>query len=205
MKALLERALALTVLAVATGCARPNAPVASGRATIVDVAPSAMLSAAPAPPAGPAPPPGRAVRVGNQHALNGAALPFAKYLNAMHNRIHGPFTEEALAGLDALPPNDPRNDKSLVVRLELVIEGTTGKLLREIVARSGGVTAFDEVAVDAVRRAAPFAPANAVLWSSDGNVYVHWELSRDPVLGCSLRYAQPYLIDVGPPPARGAP
>jgi hypothetical protein len=44
------------------------------------------------------------VKPGNQTALNTARVPFASYLNAMHNRIHPIFADSFLDSLDRLPP-----------------------------------------------------------------------------------------------------
>ena len=138
--------------------------------------------------------------VGNQRPLNSAALAFAKYLNAMHNRIHPIFTDGSLSRLDALRPNDPLNDPTLTTRIELVIDGNTGNLVNQTVVSTSGLTAFDALAIDAVTRAAPFEPASATLWSTDAKVYVHWEFKRDPVFGCSTMHARPFLLSMGSAP-----
>jgi len=189
----MRAALALAVLAAATGCAQQDVPVASPVA-VVDVAQT--TTAAPLP----APAPVSAVRLGNQGPLGNAAVPFAKYLVAMHNRIHPLFTDGSLARLDDLRPNDPLNDTTLMTRLELVIDGNTGNLLKQSIVRTSGLPAFDALAVDAVTRAAPFEPASGMLWSSDGNVYVHWEFRRDPVFGCSTMHVRPFLLHMGSAP-----
>ena len=50
------------------------------------------------------------VKPGNQTALNTAQVPFASYLNGMHNRIHPIFAESFLGSLDSLAgePSDER-------------------------------------------------------------------------------------------------
>lgn len=135
------------------------------------------------------------VKVGNQRALGmPAAISFAKYLNAMHNRIHPIFTDTYLASLDKLPKDDPRNDPKLVTRVELVISPDDGRILQLGVVRSSGVASFDTAAVDSVNSAAPFGPATPDMASSDGKIYIHWELHRDPVLGCSTKGVQPFRL-----------
>lgn len=206
----MRAALALAVLASMTGCARPDAPVASPRApvAVVDVAPSTTATAAHVPPSVVVPVAstprklvtGGSARADNQRALAAAAVPFATYLNAMHNRMHGLFTDDSLAKLDSLPPNDPLNDKKLMTKLELVIDGKTGNLVKPSVIKPSGLTAFDALALDAVTRAAPFEPAAGTLWSSDGNVYVHWEFWREPAFACSTMHARPFLLDMGSAP-----
>jgi hypothetical protein len=202
----MRAALALAGVASMTSCARPDALVARpvAPAAIVDVAPTTTTTAAPvaAAPVATAPSAhvGGSVLVGNQHPLGASAAPFAYYLNAMHKRIHGPFSDEALGRLDGLRPNDPLNDMTLMTNLELVIDGKTGKLVKDAVIRSSGLVGFDALALDAVTRAAPFEPAAPALWSTDGNVYVHWEFRRDPVFGCSTMHVWPFLLDVGSAP-----
>ena len=61
------------------------------------------------------------VKPGNQTALNTAQVPFASYLNGMHNRIHPIFADSFLESLDGLPPDHPMNDQHLVTRLEIVL------------------------------------------------------------------------------------
>ena len=120
-------------------------------------------------------------------------MPFAKYLNEMHNRMHPIFADELIAALEKAPPDDPRNRKGNVTRLEIVLAGS-GELERVTVIRSSGVPAFDEGALDAVRRGAPFGVAPHDILSFDGRVYVHWEFHRDEVLACSTMNARPYLL-----------
>jgi TonB family protein len=152
------------------------------------------------------------VKPGNQTALNTAAVPFASYLNGMHNRIHPIFAEGFLESLSNLPPAHPMNDKHLVTRLEIVL-AKDGHLRKMGVVRTSGVTAFDLAALDAVDRAAPFGPAPGAIVSPDGNVYLHWEFHRDEVYACSTMGARPVILNVPPeknedparPPAMPSP
>jgi TonB family protein len=84
----------------------------------------------------------------------------------------------------------------LVVRVEITVSGTDGRIVRMGVVRSSGVASFDVAALDAFEQAAPFGPPPLDILSTDGNVYVHWELHRDPVFACSTINARPYLISV---------
>ncbi len=133
------------------------------------------------------------VKPGNQTALNAAAVPFASYLNGMHNRIHPIFAESFLESLGGLPPSHPMNDKHLVTRLEIVL-ARDGHLKKMGVVRTSGITAFDIAALDAVDRAAPFGPAPGAIVSPDGNVYLHWEFHRDEVYACSTMGARPVIL-----------
>jgi len=137
------------------------------------------------------------VKPGNQTALNTAAVPFASYLNGMHNRIHPIFADSFLDSLDGLPANNPMNDKHLVTRLEIVLT-KEGRLKKMGLVRTSGITAFDIAALDAVNRAQPFGPAPSAIVSGDGNVYLHWEFHRDEVYACSTMGARPYILNNAP-------
>lgn len=138
------------------------------------------------------------VRIGNQRPLKAVAIPFATYLNAIHAPIHREFSDKRLAQLDSLAPSDPLNRPKLVVRLELVIDGASGKVTKVGVVKPSGVTAFDVLAVDSVMQAGPFSEAPAEIRSTDGNVYVHWEFGRDPTFGCSTMHVRPFLLTLAP-------
>jgi TonB family protein len=138
------------------------------------------------------------VKPGNQTALNTARVPFAAYLNGMHNRIHPIFAESFLESLDALPASDPRNDQRLVTTLEIVLT-RDGHLKRMGIVRTSGITLFDIAALDAVDRAQPFGPAPSAIVSPDGNVYLHWEFHRDEVFACSTMGAMPFILNVPAP------
>lgn len=137
------------------------------------------------------------VKPGNQTALNTAAVPFASYLNGMHNRIHPIFAESFLESLDSLPANHPLNDQHLVTFLEIVLT-KDGHLKKMGVVRTSGITAFDIAALDAVDRAQPFGPAPSAIVSADGNVYLQWEFHRDEVYACSTMGARPYILPAAP-------
>jgi TonB family protein len=137
------------------------------------------------------------VRPGNQTALNTAAVPFATYLNGMHNRIHPIFADSFLAGLDNLPPTHALNDQRLVTRLEIVLS-RDGHVVKLGVVKTSGVTAFDIAALDSVQRASPFGPAPSAIVSTDGQVYLHWEFHRDEVYACSTMNARPFMLNIQP-------
>jgi TonB family protein len=141
------------------------------------------------------------VTPGNQTALNTAKVPFASYLNGMHNRIHPIFAESFLESLDGLPPSHPMNDQHLITRLEIVLT-REGRLKKMGVVKTSGITAFDIAALDAVDRAQPFGPAPSAIISGDGNVYLHWEFHRDEVFACSTMNARPFILNT---PAPGQP
>ncbi len=137
------------------------------------------------------------VKPGNQTALNTAAVPFASYLNGMHNRIHPIFADSFLESLDSLPANSPMNDQHLVTRLEIVLT-KEGRLKKMGIVKTSGITAFDIAALDSVDRAQPFGPAPSAIVSGDGNVYLHWEFHRDEVYACSTQGARPFILNNAP-------
>jgi TonB family protein len=141
------------------------------------------------------------VKPGNQTALNTAAVPFATFLNGMHNRIHPIFADSFLGSLDGLPPNHPMNDQKLITRLEIVLS-RDGHLVKMGIVKTSGVTAFDIAALDAVQRASPYSSAPTAIVSPDGRVYLHWEFHRDEVFACSTMNARPFLLNV---PAQAPP
>jgi TonB family protein len=134
------------------------------------------------------------VKPGNQTALNAAAVPFASYLNGMHNRIHPIFADSFLDSLDSLPQSHPLNDQHLVTRLEIVLS-KEGHLKKMGIVKTSGITAFDIAALDSVDRAQPFGPAPNAIVSPDGNVYLHWEFHRDEVYACSTMGARPFILN----------
>jgi hypothetical protein len=118
---------------------------------------------------------------------------FARYLNAIHNRIH-PLFERFLILLGSSAPTDPRNEPKLVTHLELVVGAADGALVRFGVTKTSGVSAFDAGALQAVHDAAPFGVAPENIRSADGNIYVHWEFYRHPQYACSTYFAHPYVL-----------
>jgi TonB family protein len=162
------------------------------------------------------------VKPGNQTALNAAAVPFASYLNTIHNRIHPLFADSFLGSLDSLPKSHPMNNPKMMTRLEIVVSPKEGRIVKMGIVKTSGVTAFDVAALDAVHRAQPFGPAPGAIVSPDGNVYLHWEFHRDEVFACSTMHARPFMLNTpakptpepeppggpspkGPPQERGSP
>jgi hypothetical protein len=142
------------------------------------------------------------VKLGNQTALNTAAVPFATYLNHIHNRLHPIFALSYLDFLDGLPGSAGLHDNEMATNLEIVLSQANGSIVKMGVTRTSGVTAFDIAALDAVQRASPFGAPPPSIVSPDGNVYLHWEFHRNPLLACSTYFARPFLIKV---PQKTAP
>ena len=146
------------------------------------------------------------VKPGNQTALNAARVPFATYLNTIHNRIHPIFADSFLGSLDGLPGGHPLSNPRLVTHLEIVVAPKDGQIVKMGVVKASGVTAFDVAALDSVKRASPFGPAPSAIVSTDGNVYLHWEFHRDEVFACSTMNARPFMLNLpAPPPATEPP
>ncbi|MCC6215429.1 MAG: TonB C-terminal domain-containing protein [Polyangiaceae bacterium] len=142
------------------------------------------------------------VKPGNQTALNTARVPFASYLNVVHNRLHPIFADSFLASLDGLPGTHPMNEPELSTNLEIILDREDGSVVGMGVTKTSGVTAFDVAALEAVSRAAPFGTPPREIVSPDGRVYFHWEFYRNPYYACSTYFARPFLLKVKP---RSAP
>jgi hypothetical protein len=138
------------------------------------------------------------VKLGNQTSLNAARVPFATYINTIHNRLHPIFAEEFLASLDGLPAGHSLNQQ-LVAHIEIVLNKEDGRIVRLGVTKASGVTAFDIVALNSISRAQPYGKAPDAVISPDGNVYLHWEFHRDPYDACTTRNARPYILKDPPP------
>jgi hypothetical protein len=139
------------------------------------------------------------VKEGNQTSLNAARVPFASYINKMHNKIHPIFADGFLASL-ASHPDQRLGDMKLFTHLEIVLDGRTGKLITAGVVKASGVTALEVAALRAVEEASPYGKPPDVILSPDGRVYLHWEFYRDPYYACTSRFARPYLLKSAPRP-----
>lgn len=138
------------------------------------------------------------VRPGNQTALNTARVPFASYLNTVHNRLHPIFADSFLASLDSLPGSHPMNRPEIKTHLEIVLSQEDGRVVRLGVTHTSGVTAFDIAALESVQRGSPYGQPPREIVSPDGNVYFHWEFHRIPHYACSTYFARPYILKVSP-------
>ena len=138
------------------------------------------------------------VKPGNQTALNTARVPFASYLNAVHNRLHPIFADSFLASLESLPGNHPMNRSDIKTDLEIVLDKDEGKVVKMGVTHTSGVTAFDIAALESVMRASPFGAPPRDIVSPDGKVYFHWEFYRNPFYACSTYFAHPFILKGAP-------
>jgi TonB family protein len=133
------------------------------------------------------------VTPGNFTALGmDRAVPFARYLNAMHARIHPFFGDWFLESLEA-QDGGASDDMNLVTRIEVMV-APDGTIKQMGVVRSSGQRAFDIAVLDSVDRASPFLAPPGEIRSPDGNVYLHWEFHRDPKFACSTMGARPFIL-----------
>ncbi|XXT19467.1 energy transducer TonB [Sorangium sp. So ce429] len=137
------------------------------------------------------------VRAWNRVAIGKTRhVPFALYINSMHERIHDVYEEELAAAREVYP--ELRGEADMAVLLEIVVNQGDGRLARLGVAKSSGSVVFDMVALEAVRRAAPFDAPPQLLLSPGGKVYIHWMFHTDPYQACATSNARPFLLASAP-------
>jgi TonB family protein len=129
--------------------------------------------------------------------LGNSRVPWAHYLNGVHNRVHPFFADQFLVALNQLPTNHPSNQKISSV-VDLVLEPGDGDIAKIAVVRSSGVEAFDAGVVDAVRKAAPFGAPPVEILSEDGKVHFQWVIHRDVQMACSTYFMKPLLLKSAP-------
>ena len=132
-----------------------------------------------------------------QKPLGESRVAWARYLNGVHHRVHPIFTDEFLVGLAQLPADDPLNGE-LSTGLAIVLDPLQGEVEAVTVVRTSGIARFDESAVTAIRRAAPFGAAPDALRSEDGKVHFQWLLQRNLQLACSTYFMKPLLLKSAP-------
>lgn len=110
----------------------------------------------------------------------------AQYVNAVHARVHAEFVDRFL---HHLPRGLGLDCSSLVATVELGI-GADGTLEVVTLVASSGNVHFDQASLDAIARAAPFAPTPETFRSPDGRVWLYWGLHRDD------RQCLPLYVDV---------
>ena len=95
--------------------------------------------------------------------------------------------------------SDPMNNRELLTRLEIVLNGD-GTVDGVKVIRTSGVMGFDVAAVDVVYNAGPFPDPPSAIRSRNGKIYVHWSFHRDE-RQCATSHTDYYILDN--PPAGG--
>jgi hypothetical protein len=139
------------------------------------------------------------VRPGNQTALNTRAAPFASFIARMHRSIHELWGFGFLEELEAKSASSPYNDRSLVSKLEIVLNGD-GTVDKVTVIRPSGYLPYDVAAIDVVYSAGPYADPPRAIRSRNGKIYVHWTFHRDE-RQCATSGVDYYILDN--PPAGG--
>jgi TonB family protein len=135
------------------------------------------------------------VAPGHMLPLRDAAVPYARYLHEVHNRIHPRFADGEMARFETMPGDASVNDMRLIVRIEMVIEPSGALAAARVVRSQDRAPEFERAALRAVNAAAPFPPTPVAIRSFDGRVYMHWEFWRNPTYACSTMNVTPYILD----------
>lgn len=139
------------------------------------------------------------VKEGNQTALKTRAHPYAKFIAAMHRKIHPLWGDGFLEDLERLPAHNAFNDFSRVVKLEIVLDNR-GKLVKTGVVQTSGFLPYDVAALDVIYQAEPFPTPPQAILSPDGRVYMHWRFHRDH-RQCGTFLVDPFIL-ASPPGGR---
>ncbi len=119
-----------------------------------------------------------AVTAGTETHLNTRRDDHAPFLNRLHSRLH-PQWWQFLATINSTQGQHSLDDMSLRTRVEVRV-GEAGHIDRVRIVRSSGNTYFDADAVRIMYSLSRTAAPPPEILCSDGNVYVHWTLSRAP-------------------------
>ncbi|MCD6499856.1 MAG: TonB family protein [Deltaproteobacteria bacterium] len=114
----------------------------------------------------------------NTTALRTRAHPFARYIAAMHRKIHPLWGDGFLVDWDMKPKEDPMNEWSRWAMVEIVLN-RDGTLAKAGLVKSSGYMPFDVAALDVAFSAAPFSRPPASILSGDKKVYLRWRFHRD--------------------------
>ncbi len=120
-------------------------------------------------------------------------IAFGQYLASVHTCLHPVFAKSFLDSLEP-QPDDPLSNKTLVAAADLLIDGHSGALTRVRLRRHSGSAAFDRAALIALLHSFPVQPVPPEVVSSDGNVYLLWELHRDRDEACSTYFARLFKL-----------
>jgi hypothetical protein len=131
---------------------------------------------------------------GRPVAWEGAEADLGAYLENVHACVHEAFADSFLRSLASLPKDASLSDPTLETTVELVIDGESGALAEAGVVGSSGVPEFDAAALAAFGHAFPLAKPPPDTLSSDGRLYVTWELHRNPDEACRREQARPWKL-----------
>jgi TonB family protein len=139
------------------------------------------------------------VKEGNQTALKTRAHPYAKFIAAMHRKIHPLWGDGFLEDLERLPAHNAFNDFSRMVKLEIVLDNR-GNVVKAGVVQPSGFLPYDVAALDVIYQADPFPTPPQAILSPDGRVYMHWRFHRDH-RQCGTFLVDPFIL-ASPPGGR---
>jgi hypothetical protein len=89
------------------------------------------------------------------------------------------FVGSFLSSLDGLASDHPLSDPALTTTVELVID-EAGALAEKGIVSSSGVPEFDAAVIATFAGVFPLGELPPAVLSSDGRLYVTWEVHRDP-------------------------
>jgi hypothetical protein len=116
---------------------------------------------------------------GRPTPLDEARVEVEAYLKRVGACAERLFAGSFLPSLQGLPADHALSDPTLATTVELVID-ETGALASKGVVSSSGVPEFDAAVVATFAGVFPLGELSPALLSSDGRLYVTWEVRRDP-------------------------
>jgi hypothetical protein len=134
----------------------------------------------------------------NQRPIQNKRVAFEEYLHSIHEQMHPLYERGWLRALAEVPRDAPVDSATsgASVTVELAIGGGDGSIQRLVVLEASATPGFIRGTLESLSRAAPFAVPPKQLLSSDGNVYLKWQLFRDPAYACSTYFARPFVLDL---------
>jgi len=136
------------------------------------------------------------VRPGNQTALNTRADPFARFIAAMHRRIHPRFALGYLQRVPSTVDESFRANPNMHTNLEIGVDAE-GRVEHVTVVGTSGDILFDLGAYEAVMGAQPFPEPPANIHSPDGLTYMRWAFYRNQ-RQCGTFNARAFILAQAP-------
>ena len=131
------------------------------------------------------------IEFGSESELGTRAHPFAKYIAAMHRRIHKQWAFRFLASIVHVG-SYPEH----VLAKILIIVNEDGTLCKHQLVKTSGVVGYDTAAWSAVDRASPFPAPPLALRSPNGKTYVTWSFYRDE-RQCATDFVDAHVVKKG--------
>lgn len=117
---------------------------------------------------------------GRPTPLDEARAEVDAYLGRVRSCAERLFVGSFVPSLKGLPKDHPLSDATLTTTIELVVDGETGALAEKGVVSSSGVPEFDAAVIAIFAGVFPLGDISPAVLSSDGRLYVTWEVRRDP-------------------------